>query len=225
LIVDVTLWHSSHLIERSFFGRDITIRWLVASRKRTKIIMKLETIDLRTISAADARAIAELLVSIWPKPGRTVETRMTEMLGQFREYHGPESQHPRSFLVRENGRIIAHASALVRTIETSAGEMTVLALARVCTDPTVRGKKLGELVTRAAFELVDNGTFPFALFQTTEKVKPFYERFGAVQVENRFVNSKGDDPTASPFWDTVIMRYPGKANWPVGEIDTLGPGW
>jgi predicted GNAT family N-acyltransferase len=187
--------------------------------------MKLETIDLRTISAADARAIAELLVTIWPKPGRTVETRMTDMLGQFRDYDGPESQHPRSFLVRENDRIIAHASALVRTIKTSAGEMTVLALARVCTDPTARGKRLGDLVTGAAFELVDDGTFPFALFQTNEKVKPFYERFGAIRVDNRFVNSKGNDPNASPFWDTVIMRYPAKAGWPTGEIDTLGPGW
>jgi predicted GNAT family N-acyltransferase len=187
--------------------------------------MRLETIDLRTISAADARSIAELLASIWPKPGRTAETRTAEMLGQWADYDGPESQHPRSFLVRENGRTIAHASALVRTIGTTAGEITVLALARVCTDPTVRGKKLGELVTRAAFELVDQGIFPFALFQTNETVKPFYERFGAVQVDNTFINSKAVDPTASPFWDRVIMRYPAKAGWPTGEIDTRGPGW
>lgn len=195
------------------------------ARKRTDPTMKLETIDLRTISEADARAIAELLVSIWPKPGRTVETRVTEMLGQWRDYRGLESQHPRSFLVRENGHIIAHSSALTRTIDTSAGELTVLALARVCTDPTVRGKKLGELVTRAAFELVDNGTFAFALFQTNEAVKPFYERFGAVQVDNTFINSKADDATASPFWDRVIMRYPAKPGWPTGEIDLKGPGW
>jgi predicted GNAT family N-acyltransferase len=188
-------------------------------------MMHVETIDLRRISEADARAIGELLVTIWPKPGRTVETRTRELLAQGPAYRGPDAQHPRSFLVRENGRVIAHASALSRTIRSSEGELRVLALARVCTDPAVRGRRLGDLVTRAAFNLVDDGTFPFALFQTSEAVKPFYERFGAVQVDNRFVNSQAEDPSASPFWDKVIMRYPAKPGWPAGEIDLRGPGW
>jgi len=187
--------------------------------------MNIETIDRRNISEADARAIAELLCSIWPKPGRTVETRVAEMLSQWQDYRGPESQRPRSFLVREGGRVVAHASAYPRTIVTSAGDMTVLALARVCTDPAVRGRRLGEAVTRAAFGLVDHGPFPFALFQTSEAVRPFYERLGAVTVENRFINSLAADPTARPWWDTVIMRYPAKPGWPAGEIDLRGPGW
>jgi predicted GNAT family N-acyltransferase len=187
--------------------------------------MRIEALDLRTISEADARAIGELLVAIWPKPGRTVESRTAELLTQWKAYDGPDAQHPRSFVVRENGRVIAHASALAWTILTSAGEMTVLALARVCTAPAARGRKLGQAVTRSAFELVDDGTFPFALFQTNETVRPFYERLGAVTVDNRFVNSTAEDPHASPFWDRVIMRYPAKAGWPAGEIDLRGPGW
>ena len=163
--------------------------------------MQIETFDLRTISEADARAIGELMVAIWPKPGRTVESRTAELLSAMEGVPRSGGQHPRSFLVREGGRVIAHASALPRTIGTSAGEMTVLALARVCTDPAVRGRKLGQAVARAAFELVDNGTFPFALFQTSEAVRPFYERLGAVAVDNQFINSTADDPTASPFWD------------------------
>jgi predicted N-acetyltransferase YhbS len=187
--------------------------------------MDIETIDRRSISEADARAIAELLDAIWPKPGRTVETRVVEMLAQWKEYEGPEDEHPRSFVVREAGRVIAHASAYPRTIGTTAGEMTVLALARVCTDPAVRGRKLGQRVTMEAFDLVDHGPFPFALFQTNEAVRPFYERLGAVTVDNRFVNSLAFDPTANPFWDKVIMRYPDKPGWPSGEIDLRGAGW
>jgi predicted N-acetyltransferase YhbS len=187
--------------------------------------MTIETIDLQTIREADARAISELLCAIWPKPGRTVETRVAEMLGQWQDYRGPESQRPRSFLVREGGRVIAHASAMPRTIGTSAGDVTVLALARVCTDPAVRGRKLGQAVTRAAFDLVDDGSFSFALFQTNEAVRPFYERFGAVTVDNRFVNSLAADPTARPWWDTVVMRYPATPGWPTGQIDLRGPGW
>lgn len=187
--------------------------------------MQIETLDHRTISEAEARSIAELLVAIWPRPGRTVETRTAEILGQWRNYSGPESEYPRSFLIRENGRIIAHAQADPRTVRTSAGDLTVLALCRVCTDPSVRGKKLGQTVVEAAFELVSNGTYRFALFQTRETVRPFYEKLGATPVDNRFFNSLAEDSTVTPFWDPVIMRYPSTGNWPTGDIDTNGPGW
>ena len=187
--------------------------------------MEIETVDRRTIREPDARAIAELLVAIWPKLGRTVESFTADILAQWKDYRGPEAEHPRSFLIRERGRVIAHSSGYPRTIGTLQGDMNVLALARVCTDPTVRGKKLGEAVVRAAFELVDDGTFPFSLFQTSHEVRPFYERFGAVAIDNRFVNSLGADPAANPFWAEVPMRYRGGPGWPSGEIDLRGAGW
>src|SRR3954470_20582829 len=186
---------------------------------------KIETIDRRTISEPDARAIAELVVSIWPKPGRTVESFTAEILTQWKDYGGPEAQHPRSFLVREGSRAIAHSSVYPRTIGTNKGDIAVLALARVCTDPEVRGQKLGDAVVRASFDLVDRGVFPFALFQTTPDVRPFYERLGAIPIDNTFVNSLGTDPKANPFWAEVPMRYPATGDWPKGEIDLRGPGW
>lgn len=187
--------------------------------------MQIETLDHGTISEVDARAIAELLVAIWPKPGRTVETRAAEMLANGRSYSGPDAQYPRSFLVRENGRVIAHAQVAPRVIHTAAGALTVLALARVCTDPAVRGKKLGQLLVQKVFGLVDDGTFPFALFQTRENVRPFYEKLGAVIATNRFHNSLAEGPDKNPFWDTEIMRYPATGNWPAGDVDLRGPGW
>jgi predicted GNAT family N-acyltransferase len=186
---------------------------------------KIETIDRRTINGADARAIAELVVKIWPKIGRTVDSFTADLLTQWKDYDGPENQHPRSFLIREGGRIVAHASIYPRTVSTANGELTVLALARVCTDPSVRGRKLGDAVVRKSFELVDIGGFPFSLFQTTPDVKAFYERLGAVAIHNTFVNSLADDPKANPFWAEVLMRYPATGNWPAGEIDLRGPGW
>jgi hypothetical protein len=103
--------------------------------------------------------------------------------------------------------------------------LTILALARVCTDPAVRGRKLGDAVVRATLRLVDNGAFPFSLFQTSEEVRPFYERLGAVVIDNRFINSLAEDSTADPFWAPVRMRYPSTGEWPTGEIDLRGPGW
>jgi GNAT superfamily N-acetyltransferase len=185
----------------------------------------IETIDLRTINETDARAIAEIVCAIWPKPNRTVDSLTADLTSLWRNYGGVEFQYPRSFVVREGGRVIAHASAVPRTIGTSAGDMTVLALARVCTDPAARGRQLGHCVARAAFDLVDDGTYPFALFQTNEAIKPFYDRLGAVPATNQFVNSLAADPDPPAFWDRVIMRYPATPGWPEGKIDLRGPGW
>jgi predicted GNAT family N-acyltransferase len=188
-------------------------------------VMQIETIDRRKISEATARAIAELIVSIWPKPDRTVDNFTAEMLSQWIDYQGPDNQHPRSFVIHEAGRVVAHASAYPRTIGTEQGDMTVLALARVCTDPAVRGKRYGDAVVRAAFALVDQDVFPFALFQTTQPVRPFYERLGSIVIENEIVNTLAEDPTANPFWAEVAMRYPAGPGWPSGKIDLRGPGW
>ena len=72
---------------------------------------------------------------------------------------------------------------------------------------------------------IERGIFPFSLFQTSHKVRPFYEKLGATLVTNRIVDSLGDDPMASPFWDEVALRYPKDRPWPEGEIDLRGPGY
>ena len=157
--------------------------------------MNIETLDSCTLTEPDARAIAELLCAVWPKPGRTVETRTAQLLGQWRDYSGPEEQHPRSFIIRESGRVIAHSGIFPRTIGTQDGEITILALARVCTDPAQRGRHLGEAVVRESFKPVDDGTFPWSLYQTNHKVRPFYERFGAVpdpQPHRQFAGRRPD---------------------------------
>lgn len=187
--------------------------------------LQIETVDRRTIGEADSRAIAELVVAIWPKPDRTVDSFTADILTQWKDYDGPEAQYPRSLLIREGGRVVAHSSAYPRTIGTAKGDIAILALARVCTHPAVRGRKLGDAVVRATFELVDHGPFPYSLFQTTPDVRPFYERLGAIAIDNTFVNSLAADPKANPFWAEVPMRYPAAGDWPKGEIDLCGPGW
>src|SRR5215831_274233 len=104
--------------------------------------MQIETIDRRTFSGQDARSIAELLSTIWPKPGRTVDTRVAEMLAGWKSYVGPEEQYPRSFVIRNGERVVSHAEVSPRTIGTDTGDITVGALAGVCTYPEFRGRRL-----------------------------------------------------------------------------------
>ena len=186
---------------------------------------QVETLDARVLTVADARLIAELIVKVWPKPDKPVELREQQMLDLGKDYQGPTEQAPRSMLIRYAGRVIAHAALIPRTISTSAGEITIAGLARVCSDPDFRGQGLGELVVREIFRLVDEQVFSFSLFQTSTAVRPFYEKLGANLVTNRIINSLSDDQQTSPFWDQVVLRYPKDRPWPEGVIDLRGPGY
>jgi hypothetical protein len=185
----------------------------------------VEELDARSYTAADARAIAELLCLVWPKPEKPVDVRQDQLVALGRGYQGPECQHPRSFVIRDAGQIIAHSGVISRTIGTTAGDMTVAGLSRVCSNPAYRGKGLGEIVVRQAFKLVGDGLFPFSLFQTSYKVRLFYEKLGAALVTNRIINSLAEDPATNPFWDDVVLRYPSNLGWPEGEIDLCGAGY
>jgi len=187
--------------------------------------MQIECFDANTLTETEARAIGELLATIWPNPEKPVEVRTRQMLEMVQGYQGAAAQAPRSFVIREQGRVIAHSAVIPRTIGTDAGEITIAGLLRVCTDPDQRSRGLGALVVRPVFELVDEGIFPFSLYQTSPQVKPFYEKLGACVVANKIVNSLGEDPQTSPFWDSVAMRYPSTGQWPSGEIDLRGPGY
>jgi predicted N-acetyltransferase YhbS len=188
-------------------------------------VMPVEMWDTRYFTPAQARAIGELIAAVWPKPTVTAADRAAKLLALGRDYEGPDAQAPRSFVFVEDGQVLAHAGIVPRQIATTAGEMTVAGLARVCTDPQARGRGLGELIARAAFGAVDGGDFPFALFQTSRRVQPFYDKLGAVVVDNPLVNSLADDPAANPFWDEVVMRYPVDGDWPTGTVDLRGSGF
>ena len=101
----------------------------------------------------------------------------------------------------------------------------MLGLTKVVSDPERRGEGLGAAVVRATLALVDEGAFPFSLFQTTTQVRPFYERLGAHEIDNEFIDTLSEDPTKRAFRDPVVMCYPNSDEWPAGTIDLRGPQW
>lgn len=183
------------------------------------------TLPLKKLSDDQLRQIAELIYATWPKPGKDVEYRQRQ-IGQIAEsYSGPGELSPTATLVLDRDRVVAVAINETRTIGTPEGDFTILGLGKVCSDPNRRGEGLGARVVRGAFKQVDEGPFPFALFQTTTQVRPFYERLGACVVPNPVINSQHPDADAHPFHDEVVMRYPSGTGWPAGQIDLRGPGY
>jgi predicted N-acetyltransferase YhbS len=185
----------------------------------------VETWDARTLTPARARAIGEFVFEVWPRPNVTVEDRVQQFLSVLEGSKGSEAQAPKSYVVLDGDRVLAHAQIYARTIRTADGELEIGALARVGTIPEQRGNGLGEAVARAALGAVDRGDFPFALFQTSNRVRPFYEKLGAVLIHNPLINSLADGPKGNPFWDEAVMRYPAHGAWPAGTIDLRGPGY
>lgn len=184
-----------------------------------------ERVYLKDLDAGLALDIGALLARTWPKPEKDAGFRARQLMDLGTGYRGPEERRPCSFIVREGGRIVAHALAEPRVLGTSAGDLPVAALGKVCSDPELRGRGLGALVVRGVFGLVDAGLYPFSYFQTSHAVRPFYERLGAVLADNRVVDSTSTNPEADPFWDEVRMRYPAGEGWPTGAIDLRGPGY
>ncbi|MEM7627036.1 MAG: GNAT family N-acetyltransferase [Planctomycetota bacterium] len=185
---------------------------------------EIEVLPAREMSEADLRGICELHHEAFFRAERSLAQRIEiargRWLGDF-----PEGSHPRAHVVRDGDRIVAVAIALVRTLETEAGPMTVLGLSGVATAATHRGQGLGQRVIGAAWRPVDERAYPLCLFQTG-KARGLYERLGARVVGNRFVDSTNtQDPQANPFTDEVAMIYPGDADWPDGMIDLRGPGY
>lgn len=202
----------------------------------------IETWTAGRISEADFLDACTLHHAAFPKPGRTLADVMAKKRPVWMDTApSPDAAAdplPVRYVVREADpeagpdaapRCIANAAALVRTVQTTAGLMTVAGLLDVATHPDARGRGLGALVVRRVFAAVDAGTYAFCLFGTGP-ARPFYERLGAAVVTNRIVNSHADaDPEANPFTDTYVMRYPaiatGRTPWPEGLIDLRGPGF
>jgi predicted N-acetyltransferase YhbS len=189
-------------------------------------MQSITVIDHTNITTDRAREIVRLNELAWPsKEEKPDEEKTQAVIDEFKEPVGPLTQRRRVFCIMDHKKILAKASIFPRLIGTPDGDMVIMALASVCSDPKRRGEGLGAMVVRAAFQQVDLGHFPLALFQTTTPVKPFYEKLGARKVTNTFINSKAEDAGANPWWDPEIMIYPADANWPAGTIDLKGKGY
>jgi len=187
--------------------------------------MRVEAYTTAHLPPDVARAVAELQCRVWPKADRTPEALVQAYAERGATHTGSDELAPAHYVVQDGGRAIASAQTFGRIVGTPDGELEVLTLAAVCSDPDNRKQGLGASVARAAFARVDRGLFHLCLFQTTPEVQAFYEKIGARTVDNRFVDSTADDPEASPWWDPVVMIYPAGATWPEGTIDLRGPAW
>jgi GNAT superfamily N-acetyltransferase len=168
----------------------------------------------------DLKAVYALLWQVWPGQG-SFEEAFVRFKNRVLEKTENAACRPR-FTIWKDGQVVAHASIFARDVHTEAGSIRLGALSAVCTHPGYRGQGFGARVVRAAFDLIDNGTFPVSLWMTTVPV--FYEKLGARIVENTWINRRStENPLADPWPDEQKMIYPAGYDWPAGQIDLNGP--
>lgn len=171
------------------------------------------------LSPEQEQSIQTLLRLVWPP----YPEGSPEASARAQRHAAPRPDRIR-FVLWANGRAYAHAETFTREIHAEGGSRKVLALAAVCADPALRGRGYGASVVDAAFAEVRSGAYAVSLFQTG--VPHFYERLGARQVDNPFVNRQdSENPEANPWWESTIMIYPAYAPWPTGLIDLNGPAY
>ncbi|QDU72295.1 GNAT family N-acetyltransferase [Mucisphaera calidilacus] len=148
-------------------------------------------------------------------------------VAEARAYTGDPERAAMMHFVVEGDRVLAAARTFARTIDTTAGGMTIMALGGVIVEETRRGNGYGRDVVRAAFERVDRGVFGFSLFQTGTHNRGFYAKLGAMYPGNRVINSLDERGPESPAFnvDELVVVYPEREGWPAGTIDLLGPGY
>lgn len=176
----------------------------------------------RQLSAAQVERLIRLQDTVWPKPEKIARP----MAERIESYYREAENGLEVFLLEDSDTLLAHAEIFPRTIATPAGNLEVMALASVCTPENLRGSGYGKRIVQSAFAEVDSGRFALSLFQTG--VPEFYEKFGAVRVENPFINSrKHEGIDRQPWWNPYVMIYKPRPVpvWPEGEIDLLGPGY
>jgi GNAT superfamily N-acetyltransferase len=171
--------------------------------------------------------IAELDLLTWPREVATdPEDYARACLKEVQAYSGPTGKAPVSCLVIKDGRLLAMAHTFAREIGTTDGRKTIMALAGVAVHEQWRGAGLGRAVVQSAFERVDQGLFPFSLFQTSSQNRSFYNKLGVSFIDNKVVNSLAPDGPETPaFWEDTIVLYPPEPGWPEGEVDLRGPGY
>ncbi len=171
--------------------------------------------------------MVELSQRTWPRdPPETPQDEASRRVAEARAFTGRPEHAAMSYAVIEHDRVLAMAHTFAREIDTSIGRMTILALGGVVVVEDQRGIGLGRAVVEAAFRQVDNGVFPFSLFQTEPHNRGFYSKLGAVFIDNPIVNSLDTKrERKSPFGDDTVVRYPAGPGWPDGEIDLRGPGY
>ena len=177
--------------------------------------MEIKIFNPRSIPENAILECQELLARIWPpKHDRTLE-------GKIQEYRDADEE-TEYFLGLIDDRIVAHTKIFPRTITTTEGDLTIMALAAVCVDPELRGGGFGKQIVSKAFEHVDSGAYPVSIFQTG--VSDFYRKLNCRSVDNKFTNSQ-DSEGKNPWWDVDIMIYPESYPWPTGTIDMNGYGY
>jgi 2-polyprenyl-3-methyl-5-hydroxy-6-metoxy-1,4-benzoquinol methylase len=184
------------------------------------VLAAAELVTLADLDRGQASALLSLLLDCFPGGEWPAENPVDQFLAREADRLAAGVRARRS-LVWRGSEPVAHAAIFGRQVKTRQAVLQVGAISAVCVAAGERRAGLGTRVVRRLFDLVDQGEYPVALWQT--KQVGFYEKLGARPVQNEWVNSQNNEnPDADPWPNEVKMIYPPDYGWPEGPIDLNG---
>jgi len=170
-----------------------------------------------SISPIIAGEVVALISRVWPEWSDDISVMAQGLVNAMRE--DPTLQ---VLVAWQQEHIVGQAQLFQRVVRTSEGQIPILALSGLCSDPRLRNQGIGKNLVQRAFEEVNLSHYPICLFQTD--APGFFFAFGAREVTNRFINRRNRrSPESNPWWQPSVMIYPDSQKWPEGEIDLNGP--
>ena len=165
--------------------------------------------------------VARLYLETWPEEESVTPQIKAERMQRRKLFRDDGKLYT---LYSDDDRLISTAFTFRKKILIGGREMVVLALGGVAVKQEFRGLGYGLTLVREAFNEVDAGRYPVALFQTM--CEGFYRKFGCRPIRNRIFNSLAENPDENPFVEDYVMIYPASFDWPEGEdIDLCGGGY
>ncbi len=134
----------------------------------------------------------------------------------FREkrYHYELPAH--RWLVRDEGKLVAHLAIHEKTFEHEGEHTLFLGVAEVCVAPSHRGRGLVRAMLREA-----ERAFPATPFAILLGDKGVYGSSGYAAVHNVYFPYHQTDRPA----DDVLMKPLGDKAWPTGQVTIEGPSF
>ena len=126
------------------------------------------------------------------------------------------------YTIWEGDRAVAYAATFPWTIYSEEKPIEILALRSVATARNRRQRGLGSEVVRSAFRETHRQARVACVFGT--EIPRFYERLGAIQVENSVVYRAATKRFRMKSWDGVMI-YLAEGGWPAGTIDIRRRPW
>ena len=182
----------------------------------TTVTLPIEIIAENDLQPDEDRQIRELLCLCFPD--------WSDVFRQHRAWHNTPPIY--SVIVREQGQVIGHIAAVIRTITTTWNfRYSVVSIQGVCIAPDKRHAGLASRLLQDALQEATRRGFLFAILYCKEFLVPYYLSQGWKLADDSIVMWNNRDLPIFMRSNCPMYYELGNVPFPEGPLDVHSPSW